>query len=329
MLSVPIVWGTFTPSMKPLLDSKHPPPVILTNLLSHAIGTLALCTLWLCEAIPRRRCMPDNLEDGGPSTGRVALASCELGVYLFFGQLTQLLGLGGTSATTNAILVQSSVVIVPLLDRSRPVGGGGSCRPVVYLRHLLPSIFALGGIFLLTVAPNVLGSAQETAAASAETSFGVLCSLASAAFYALHTVRLSEYGDVDATLQATGQIAVNTALDLLSMPVAALMLGKGAGSNSLRWLRQAWNAKQSTSLRRLCTAALWNGVVVTAATTWGMSFAQRTVPASSAVVAYAMEPLFAALFSAVFLHDQFGVLQILGGVLILAANVIVGLREGK
>ena len=53
----------------------------------------------------------------------------------------------------------------------------------------------------------------------------MVCSLASAGFYALHTLRLSEYGDVHATLQATGQVAVNAALDFLTLPTAALLDG--------------------------------------------------------------------------------------------------------
>ena len=42
LMSVPVLWGTFTPSMKLLLDHKRAPPVIVTNLLSHSVGTLAL-----------------------------------------------------------------------------------------------------------------------------------------------------------------------------------------------------------------------------------------------------------------------------------------------
>ena len=57
-----------------------------------------------------------------------------------------------------------------------------------------------------------------------------------------------------------------------------------------------------------------------------MSFAQRSFRASTAAVAYAMEPLFAAIFAAGMLHESLTPLTIAGGVLIIAANVLVGLR---
>ena len=34
LLSVPMLWGSYCPSMKLLLNQKHPPPAILTNLVS-------------------------------------------------------------------------------------------------------------------------------------------------------------------------------------------------------------------------------------------------------------------------------------------------------
>ena len=290
------------------------------------------------------------------------MASCELGVYLFFGQLTQLLGLNGTSATSNAILVQSSVVIVPLFEVVRQQRGSGNGHDAMgskangmhgaagrsgataWLNRCLPSLLALGGIASITIAPQLLGSGgggggggsggRLLAAASAggaeaeekegdvNTLFGVVCSLASAACYALHTMRLSEYGDVDATMQATGQVAVNAALDLLAMPIAAMLAGVSSTPSPLRWLRKA----PPTAISRLLQAATWNGVVIVGATTWGMSYAQRAVRASTAVVAYAMEPLFATIFAAAFLHEGVGPLLLLGGALIVAANVIAGLR---
>ena len=77
---------------------------------------------------------------------------------------------------------------------------------------------------------------------------------------------------------------------------------------------------------RLSAAAVWNGIFIVGATTWGMSFAQRSFRASTAAVAYAMEPLFAAIFAAGMLHESLTPLTIAGGVLIIAANVLVGLR---
>ena len=281
LLSVPLLWGTFTPVMKGLLDQRRPPPVILTNLVSHAVGTLALGVLWVVEALPRRSCMPEDF-GATASRWRMVAASCELGVYLFFGQLLQLIGLGGTSATSNAILVQASVVIVPIFEaRCSPKGTTATAGTAgTWTSRMLPSLLSLAGIATITVAPQLLAKGISTDADESDrgqTSVGVLCSLASACCYALHTLRLSEYGDVDATVQATGQVAANTALDLMALPIAASVGGRG--SSSWRWLRYASHGEM-LALRKLLVASCWNGIFIVGATTWGMSYAQCGVHAA-------------------------------------------------
>jgi drug/metabolite transporter (DMT)-like permease len=58
-----------------------------------------------------------------------------------------------------------------------------------------------------------------------------------------------------------------------------------------------------------------------------MSYAQRSIRASTAALAYAMEPLFACIFSAIVLKDSIGFVQIAGGALIVSANVLAGIRQ--
>lgn len=320
LVSVPILWGTFTPSLKMLLDTRHAPPVILTNLVSHFIGTAALGLLWALEALQRRQCIPvpDSDADCAKAPRRAAMASCELGVYLFFGQLLQLIGLTGTSATTNAILVQSSVVVVPLLE------GMESCDAPLgrHFFRVLPSLLALGGIAMITIVPHLLEArgAHAPPDHDQDTAFGIACSIGAAMSYAMHTVRLSAYGEVNATVQATGQVATNAFLDLVALLACIIF---EVGGNSTRWLRHA----NANAIHRLFTAAAWNGVMIVGATTWAMSYAQRSIRASTAALAYAMEPLFACIFSAIVLKDSIGFVQIAGGALIVSANVIAGIRQ--
>jgi len=68
-------------------------------------------------------------------------------------------------------------------------------------------------------------------------------------------------------------------------------------------------------------AASWNGVVVVGATTWAMSYAQQAFSASTAALAYAMEPVCAALIAIVALGDVLAPLQMLGGGLVILANI--------
>ena len=149
LMSVPMLWGSFTPTMKLLLTFKRPPPAIVTNLASHVVGAVMLCLLALIQRPP-----PHCFGSPGPERRRVLSASLELGIYLFFGQLTQLLGLQGTSATVNAILVQASVVIVPLCDSADVPGSGKASRLAIVATRLLPSLLALGGVIVLTSAPS-------------------------------------------------------------------------------------------------------------------------------------------------------------------------------
>ena len=63
-------------------------------------------------------------------------------------------------------------------------------------------------------------------------------------------------------------------------------------------------------------------MVVVGGTTWAMSYAQQAFSASTAALAYAMEPLFASVLAASILHDTLGLDQLLGGALILGANIL-------
>ena len=169
------------------------------------------------------------------------------------------LGLAGTSATSNAILVQASVAarrhapdraVAPWVPTRR--GRTPRHRSVIERRRPRPA--ADGGL-------------------------GIALSLCSAAFYALHTLRLSEYGDVHATVQAAGQVVSNAVLDILALPLA----GRFAGGNAAAWLSGAHHG----ALRRLALASAWNGVMIVGVTTWAMSFAQQAFPATTAALAYA------------------------------------------
>jgi drug/metabolite transporter (DMT)-like permease len=199
LLAVPLLWGTFTPVLKVLLKDKNHPPALLTNLLSHSIGAIMLSNLWLLQSITLSSCPAAEPK----SRQQSVRASAELGLYLFFGQLTQLLGLKSTSVTTNAILVQASVIVVPLLDRS-----GGDMRRSTWgrlMRRLIPSTLALLGVVLLTIGPDasLVASVASVVTVAEEDWKGIAFSLVSAACYALHTVRLSAYGDVEPTAQAS------------------------------------------------------------------------------------------------------------------------------
>lgn len=98
-------------------------------------------------------------------------------------------------------------------------------------------------------------------------------------------------------------------MDLLALPLS---------SASRHWI----GGVGRKAVRRLVIAACWNGVVVVGATTWAMSYAQQAFSASTAALVYAMEPVCASVLAAIFLGETLEPLQLLGGVLVILANVI-------
>ena len=140
-------------------------------------------------------------------------------------------------------------------------------------------------------------------------------------------------------MQAAGQVLVNTGLDILAMPLSRA---------SMQWLMLGGRV----ALRRLAVAAAWNGIMVVCLTTWAMSFAQQAFAASTAALAYAMEPVFAAMFAAVHkrparllaLHPRASLVaatraqvglgefltapQMFGGALVVGANIVAAVGGG-
>lgn len=282
--TVPILWGTFAPAMKILLQSVQAPSLFLINFLSHSVAAMTLLVMWLCDAGHRRI-----------HTRHSRLGCLELGVWLFGGQTTQIMGLVGTTAAVNAMLVQTAVIIVPLIQLY---------RNRVSIEILIPSFIALVGVYIM-VSPH--GKLQ--CACSSE---GIALSLTSAAFYAAHTLRLEDYSDVPASTQALGQVSVNAILDIF-----ALLLSPQA---TLDWFDQ-----QSTqAILYLTLAVFWNGVCIVGFTTWAMSFAQQHVNASIASMIYASEPFFAAFFAVCALHEQIEPYQFLGVAIVVCATVAGG-----
>ena len=62
-----------------------------------------------------------------------------------------------------------------------------------------------------------------------------------------------------------------------------------------------------------------------ALTTWAMSFAQKTFAASTAALAYALEPCFAIGFASLLLHESATRSQLAGGALVVLSNLLASI----
>ena len=81
------------------------------------------------------------------------------------------------------------------------------------------------------------------------------------------------------------------------------------------WLPISVHASDALSPRH-CRCAL---------TTWAMSFAQKTFAASTAALAYALEPCFAIGFAALLLHESATRWQLAGGALVVLSNLLASI----
>jgi len=72
---------------------------------------------------------------------------------------------------------------------------------------------------------------------------------------------------------------------------------------------------------------LYLGLVATALTTWTQVMGQRVVPPVQAAIIYSLEPVFAAVFSALLVHEHLRARDLLGGALIVSGMLVCMLPQ--
>ena len=108
LMCVPVAWGTYGVSVKALYSFGSPPPELAFGFMVYVVSSSFLGLLYAAQPPPAEE----------PSASAAA-AGFELGGYLFVAALLQLFGLGMTTATRGAFIVQLTTVIVPLMDAAR------------------------------------------------------------------------------------------------------------------------------------------------------------------------------------------------------------------
>ena len=73
-------------------------------------------------------------------------------------------------------------------------------------------------------------------------------------------------------------------------------------------------------------AVAWTGILSTSINFWIEITALGRVPSAEASVILATEPLWASLFAAILFHEQFGVNDFIGGLLMISACLVNTLR---
>ncbi len=208
-------------------------------------------------------------------------------LVLFISYLTQVIGLTSVSSSRGAFITGLNVILVPLM--------------LPFLKQRVPwtafvaGAIALGGIAVMSLQGLTLSF-----------SIGDLWVLGCAISYALYIVMMDRIASrYDALPLAAVQVAVVAVLgilwaipELVSKPLPTAVILEN-------WL-----------------PIVYLGIVATALTTLAQSYAQRIVPAFQTSVIYALEPVFAAIFSVWWLKEIFTREAIIGAGLILAAMLL-------
>jgi drug/metabolite transporter (DMT)-like permease len=220
------------------------------------------------------------------------LAGVLLGLALLAGFVLQTLGLRVTTPARAGFITGLSVVLVPLIDAA----GFGRKLPAG----------ALAGV-LLSAAGLTFLSAPLTADQLANGDWrGDLLVLGCAVAFALHIVGVGHYaGRHDAAAITTVQVVTVAALAGLA----------------------AWLAGAAPPTAGVWASIVYMGVVATALVFGLQNWAQIHTTSTHTALIFALEPVFAALFSALLYGEALTARAAVGGGLILAGMLVAELRR--
>lgn len=282
LLAVTLIWGSTFVVIKDTVASL---PANSLVLLRFALAGLA----FLPFARPGRRLWPAGLE---------------LGLWLWIGYTSQAAGLAFTTASRSAFITALSVVLVPVLAA---LAGRRPAR-----RIWLAAGMAWAGVALLVwdgAPPNR----------------GDLLTLVTALSYAIYVLRLEQWAaSFPARPLAAAQI---WGVLPFALAWAAWQAGGGAGAAADLAATLELALVRVFELVAGLPAATWRSILylalaATALTTWMQSVGQQRVRAAQAAIIFASEPIWAALFAALWLGETFGARGWLGAALILVAILI-------
>lgn len=211
-----------------------------------------------------------------------------LGMVALASYVTQAVGMEYISANRSAFLTSTNVLMVPFL--SLLFGGRLSFQIVA------AAVLACAGVGLMS---------WEGGANWKGDSLTLACALS----YAIYVILLSR------------RIHVHNSRTLAATQIVAMAAISGI------WLLITHpHAHTLTTLvahsRPVALPLIYLGVVASAGMLFLQAVGQRRVSAEKAAVIYAMEPVFAALFAWLWLHETLGTRGLIGGALVVLAVIL-------
>ena len=218
---------------------------------------------------------------------RLWLVGTVLGFLLFMGYALQTLGLQTVAPAISAFLTGLAVILVPIL--------------AIFFLHQKSRWRTWASALIAVMGLGLLNGIHQLGHFSVGTIYTLTC----AVFWAFQIVAVDKWAkSYDAISLTTIELLVVTLLSF----VASLHAG--------------WNDFQTWSSPVVILAVTVNGLLGTALAYWAQLHFQRLTSAMYVAVIFTMEPVFAAVVAFTLYHETMGILQLLGGLLIVLSMLI-------
>lgn len=325
LLLVPFMWGTYGPALRFIYSQPLAPSASIIT-LSRKLASVAFFLLLqpLEKAVKAKNSSTENGNNGAAMTmmsvseSNSWMAATELGCWTFLGTALQTYALGSTTATRAGFILQTITVLVPLISAVT----GSRISKITWASAFL----ALTGVVLMSAFGNEGGVSsssllcREGSSGCQSAIVGDLEVLAAAFFYAINTIRLGVHAKKMSALELSTRVMIVSSACTFGWAgydyATATLDGRDGGL--------AWQGLTSPEvLGATIFAALVPGTVAHLAQAVG----QRTVPPSEAQVYYSLQPVWAAFFSALLLHESMSPLAWGAGCLIVFAALLAGTQN--
>ncbi|MDP8011787.1 MAG: DMT family transporter [Thermoplasmata archaeon] len=217
-----------------------------------------------------------------------ALSGLFIGVFLYFGYYFQIVGIVFTSAMHSTLITGLYIIISPILAFFM-------LKEPLDKKVIISLILALIGLFLIT---GILITVVN---------IGDILTFFSAISYSFQVVLVDKYSKkYDPLVLTFYQILMVVPLGLIFLPFSGYSV--------------SWNNDVIFSI-------IYLSIFATAIALLLQNFGQKGLDSATASMVFALEPVFGVLFSILLLHETMGILQILGGVLMISAMIIISSRR--
>ncbi|MFM2289022.1 MAG: hypothetical protein RL684_2165 [Pseudomonadota bacterium] len=206
------------------------------------------------------------------------------GLLAVLSYFTFVVGIRSTTGTRAGFLIGLNVVLVPL---AMPLLGRR-----LPARAIAGALLAFAGLAVLALQFGSLAL-----------SHGDLWVLASATAFACYVLVM------DARVHGHDALALSAVQLTTAFSLAVAWTVLDGEPWPALWVGGSW-------------VVLYLGIVATALPTWAQVVGQRVVPPTQAAIIYALEPVFAAACSALWLGERLGPRDAIGGALILAGTLV-------